>query len=400
MAMRWGSSGTRPVRTVRRFAGVILALVCASFITPAAAVAVEAEPDPHADQRKWLEVSGELAQHLVAREDPRQQLAAALLLAQSPPKDAPADIKRVAAVRKAEAEVIFARVRAGTDDPWILWIAAGSCPFEASLCDSEAALEALQRIDGDNAAVWMVTLHRAHIDGRRADALAALQAMAASSRFDTYDREGIRTWTDAFASLPSVSTWRLAATMATDGGGEVRALRVEQERAVAAMGGISLAFAYNMPPITGLSTVCAPEQAADAEWQQACRGAAQVMIDSGHLLARMLGFPVAYRLAADDPAAQAHYEALRREQAWIMDSFLTLELDGFDAELRPDPAEAETMLAAMRDRESELAMYRDLLQAHGLPLEPPADYRASGETLAEREADRQARLRAATRRAP
>jgi hypothetical protein len=399
MAMRWGNTGTRPVRVVRRLAGAILALVFASFITPAAAVAADDESDAHADQRKWLEVSAELARHLMAREDPSQQLAAAFLLAHSPPKDAPADITAVAAARRAEAAAIFARVRAGTDDPWILWLAAGSCPFDASPCDSDAALDALQRIDGDNAAVWLVTLDRARTDGRRADALAALQAMAASSRFDTYDREGVRTWTDAFASLPSVSTWRLAGTMAAEGTGEARALSAEQERAVAALGGLSLAFAYNMPPITGFATACAPEQAASAEWQQACRGAAQVMIDSGHLLARMLGFPVAYRLAADDPAAQARYEVLRREQARIIDSFLTLQLDGFDADLRPDPAEAEVLLAAMRDRESELAMYRDLLQQHGLPLEPPASYQAPGETLAEREAQRQARPAAASARA-
>jgi hypothetical protein len=397
MAMWHASSGMRSVRT---FARVAFAVAFAVSITPVRAVAADADPDPHADQRKWLEVSGELAQHLVAREEPSQQLAAALLLAQPQPKDAPPDIKAIVTARKTEAAAIFARVRAGTDDPWILWIAVVSCPFEASLCDSVGALDALQRIDGGNAAVWIVTLHRAHVDGRRADALTALQGMAASSRFDTYERRSIRAWTDAFATLPSVSTWRLAAAMAADGAGEVRALSVEQERAVAAMGGIALAFAYNMPPVMGFSAACAPEQASDAEWQQACRGAAQVMIDSGHLLARMLGFPVAYRLAADDPAAQARYEALRREQAWIMDSYLTLQLDGFDADMRPDPAEAETMLAAMRDRESELAMYRDLLQSHGLPLEPPVDYRASGETLAEREADRQARLRAATRRAP
>ena len=399
MARRWSSGGpTRSPSAVGRVAGAMIAALLVTSATTAPRAAELAAPDRHAGERQWLAVSGELAQHLRIRDDPRQQVAAALLLASPASRDLPADLEVIAAARKTEAAAIFARARAGTDDPWILWLAAVGCPFEESLCDPDGALRALQRIDGRNAAPWIVSLHRANIAEAGAEVRTALQGMAASDRFDTYEGVGIRTWTDAFMSLPSLPTWGLAAAMTADGDQPIAPLSADQQRAVALAGGLSMAFVYITPPLGGFAEVCVPEKASDEVRQQACRAAAQVLVDSEHLLARVVGLPVAYRFAADDPPAQARLEALRREQGWLTELFVTLELDGFDADGRPDLGEAETMHAAWRDRKSELAMVRDLLRQNGLSPVPPDDYRAPGMTLAEREADRLARLSASSGR--
>jgi hypothetical protein len=73
-----------------------------------------------------------LAVHLQTDADPRRQLVAAMLLTTPALPDSPAAGQAPAAARQAEAQAIFARVRAGTGDPWILWSAATYCTAPSS----------------------------------------------------------------------------------------------------------------------------------------------------------------------------------------------------------------------------------------------------------------------------
>jgi hypothetical protein len=224
-------------------------------IAPAAAGTAAQDAQDEAD---WRALQAELARRIPVREDARQQLVSAMLLAWPIANDAPAALKAAAAARMPEAEAIFARVRTGTDDPWVLWIAATDCRFGAALCDPDGAIDDLLRIEPDNAAVWLLALDRAHRRHDEDAQLAALQGMAASTRYDQYDITAIRAWTEASAALPELPGFNrlVARTMTED---PAAALDDESLGALAGLHGVGAALAFGHPPYATFTNACTPE---------------------------------------------------------------------------------------------------------------------------------------------
>jgi|GEM_PF-2920367 len=101
----------------------------------------------------WQELQLRLGRDLQVDGDPRQQLVTAMLLSMPQADNASANKKAATAARLPEAQAIFARVRAGSDDPWVLWVAGTDCRVGALLCDRDAAIDSLLRIEPENAAV-------------------------------------------------------------------------------------------------------------------------------------------------------------------------------------------------------------------------------------------------------
>jgi hypothetical protein len=354
----------------------------------AAANAAKSDPQDAAVEAAWQTLQIELARNLQVRGDVRQQLVAAMLLGRPVAEDASATIRTAAAAHRSEAEAIFARVRAGTDDPWVLWMSATNCFFGEALCDRAGAIEALLRIESENAAVWMLALDRAHRGNDGSAALAALQGMAASTRYDQHYVSGIRAWTDAFEALPTIEgfeSWARKAASFRDAAPDA-----DELRATATMAGFSMALAYGFPPVAALAERCIPEAVDVEALREACRGAAQVLVKSDTLVSISVGLPVAFRFAADDAERRA-LEQGRLEKDWLMDSFNLLGFDGFDEAGAIDPGEISQLVDRVRTTGSELAMFQSMLREHGMPLQPPDDYRGNGMDLAEREADRQQR---------
>jgi hypothetical protein len=358
-------------------------------LIPITGAATEWTAQEAQDAAEWRALQAELAHHIQVRGDARQQLVAAMLLAWPIAAEAPSALRAAAAARLPEAQAIFARARAGTGDPWVLWMAATDCRFGAALCDRDGAIDALLRIEPDNAAVWLLALDRArHRDDRDAQ-LAALQGMAASTRYDQYYLTAIRAWTEAFAALPEQSGFeRLVARTMTDDPGA--ALDEDSLRALAGLHGLGAAWAFGFPPLSTFADLCMPEDLAGEAWQEACRGAAQVLAQSDTLVSIGVGVSVAFRFAADD-AARSALEQRRLEKDWLLDSFSLLDLDGFGADDALDVTEAKTIVERWRAASSEVDLFHSLLREQGMPLQPPDDYRGNGMDLAEREADRQQR---------
>ena len=374
-------------RVVRRALAIALCLLIP--VMPAAAEMTAQEAQDAAD---WRALQAELGRHIQVRGDARQQLVAAMLLAWPIADDAPAAHKAAAAARMPEAQAIFARVRAGTDDPWLLWIAATDCRFGAAICDRDGAIDDLLRIEPHNAAVWLLALDRAQRRHDKDAQLAALEGMAASTRYDQYYITAIRAWTDAFVDLPQLPDFErlVARTMTND---PAAALDAESLRALAGLHGLAAAAAFGFPPFAALTKACMPEEITSEAWRDACRGAAQVLVASDTMVSLGLGLPVAYRFAADD-AERSTLEQRRLEKDWLKESMVLLSLDGFDAEGVLDIDEANEVVRRWREGGSELRLLHALMHEHSMPLTPPPDYRARGMTLAEREADRRARLAA------
>lgn len=379
-------------RVARRGLALVLCMLIPIAHAAAGTTAQEAQ-----DAADWRALQADLARHIQVRGDARQQLVAAMLLAWPIANDAPAPHKAAAAARMPEAEAIFARVRAGTDDPWVLWIAATDCRFGAALCDRDGAIDDLLRIEPHNAAVWLLALDRAQRRDDKDAQLAALEGMAASSRYDQYYITAIRAWTDGFVDLPQLPEFErmVARTMTED---PAAALDAESLRALAGLHGLFAAVAFGFPPFAPLTNACIPEEIASDAWREACRAAAQVLVASDTLVSMSVGCSVAYRFAADDTERSA-LEQRRLEMDWLMDSVGQLAFDGFDAEGALDIDEANAVVHRWGEATSELALFQALMREQGIPLAPPPGYRARGMTLAEREADRQARLAAPAGRA-
>jgi hypothetical protein len=375
-----------------RWLVIALCLACLPF----AATAHAAKPDPQEAEAEaaWQALQIELARHLQVRGDARQQLVAAMLLGQPVARDASTTIKAAAAAHALEAQAVFARVRAGTDDPWVLWMVATSCFFGDALCDRAGAIEALLRIESDNAAVWMLALDRAHRANDRGAVLAALQGMAASTRYDQHYVSGIRAWTDAFDALPAIEgfeRWARKAASFRDAAPDA-----DELRAAATLAGFNMALAYGFPPFSALAERCIPE-AMDVEGlREACRGAARVLVTSDTLVSIAVGLPVAFRFAADDAERRA-LEQRRLERDWLTESVHLLGHDGFDEAGAIDAGEVSRLVDRLRTAGSEIAMFQSLLRDHGMPLQPPDDYRGNGMDLAQREAERQQRRQQAPR---
>lgn len=367
-----------------RWLAIALWLAC----LPAAADAVRPDPQDAENEAVWQTLQIELARHLQARGDARQQLVAAMLLGQPVAKDASAKVKAVAAAQRPEAEAIFARVRAGTDDPWVLWMAATDCPFGEALCDRDGAIDALLRIEPDNAAVWLLALQRAHRRNDGDAVLSALQGMASSTRYDQYYVAGVRVFTDAFEALPELAGFERWVR----GFGSFRDAvpDADEWRAMARMAGFNMAFAYSVPPIAAVAERCIPEAVEDEAFREACRGAAQALVESDTLVSISVGLSVAFRLASDDAQRRA-LEQRRLEKDWLIDSIQLLGFDGFDQAGAIDPGEVGELIDRLHTTGSEVAMFQSLLRDRGMPLQPPDDYRGNGMDLAEREADRQQR---------
>jgi hypothetical protein len=379
-------------RVARRVVAFALCLLIPVTHAATGTTAQEAQ-----DAADWRALQAELARHIQVRGDARQQLVAAMLLAWPVANDAPAAHKAAAAARLPEAEAIFARVRASTDDPWVLWIGATDCRFGAALCDRDGAIDDLQRIEPDNAAVWLLALDRAHRRDDKDAQLAALEGMAASTRYDQYYIIAMRAWTEANAALPELPGFNrlVARTMTED---PAAALDDESLRALTGLYGVGAAMALGFPPFAPFTNACIPEEIAGNAWREACRGAAQVLVASDTVVSLGIGLSVAYRFAADDTERSALSQR-RLEMDWLMDSVGELGFDGFDAEGALDIDEANAVVRRWREATSELGLFQALMREQGIPLAPPPGYHARGMTLAEREADRQARLAAPAGRA-
>jgi hypothetical protein len=156
------------------------------------------------------------------------------------------------------------------------------------------------------------------------------------------------------------------------------------------MAGLNLALAYGTPPLAPLAERCIPEAIEREDLREACRGAAQILVESDTLVSIMVGLPVAFRFAPDDAARRA-LEQRRLERDWLMESFSLLGFDGLDEAGALEPGEISQLIDRLLTAGSELAMYQSTLRERGMPLQPPDDYRGNGMGLAEREADRQQR---------
>jgi hypothetical protein len=100
------------------------------------------------------------------------------------------------------AALIKRAVAALPDDAMIQWIALGQSRDKGAKITADAALQKLQALEPDNAAVWNEALVRATKSKDIAGQDAALARMAMSSRFDIHFTDTMKHLTDAYRRNP------------------------------------------------------------------------------------------------------------------------------------------------------------------------------------------------------
>jgi hypothetical protein len=272
-----------------------------------------------------------------------------------------------AAALNARAQSLFdsARAQAGKDPTLLFWVMFD--PPVRGQSDSQAMAEArlavlaeLQKLEPDNAVVWLASLPARDQPGSIPMAIEMLARAAAAKRFDTHFAASMRALLSAFGRVPLPIGW--PDTRQLKGWEQVEAADVQVIMAV----GVSSAMA--MPYLVGLQWWC-DGNSAEHPWLPDCRKLARSMTErSDSIVPHSLALALTGKLHGADSAEAARAQVQRRELAWLIENGLQRVGPGQPVTF------AEWRRAWMKPGATELSVSRAMLAAQGLPATPPEDF--------------------------
>lgn len=367
----------RSGRTTKAFA---LAFACTIGTV---AIAAPMQPDVDARYARWHGSMSDAARMLAASADPLSQLVAAEILAEVPGERSGPHARAAIAATAAEGRATYARLRAGSRDFLVLWLAATDCRFGDALCDADGAIDDLLRLQPSNAAPWLLALDRAV---RRKDATGideALGGIAGAQRYDQQFSRQMRAWFDAYAVLGEVPGAPDSLVWQGEGAWVAAPPDPEGQHAFDAFAGFVVTLYRGQPRVLSLHEACGASAAAAPTRRAACRDAARVL-QGGDSLVVAGGATRVLFANADDDATRAEAEAVHRDLRWTIESLGALAPEPTPIESGFDLAAAHALLDAWRTHDSERAVFASFARAAGVPPEPPPDWRPRY-TLAERQ---------------
>jgi len=259
----------------------------------------------------------------------------------------------------------FVRAReAAPDDALLAWLEATNCPVADDVCDRAAALDRLQRIDPDNAAVWRERMRDANDRGDPSRADEHFRQAAQAERYDNYLRplgKLLVESTDGLA-VPAMSdelvTTLEAFTAVTGFPLDPQSILDSQ---ILMLWNQHAAIAAFLPSSNHCLENSQPR--GDAARQADCRAVfSKIAKNGGTLLTRNSGVAFMALFTAARPEGQRWRERKRQNQ-WQQDSYIALAW--------PTPPAAYFRRVP---RIGELAAVEMLLEEAGVPLEPPDDW--------------------------
>lgn len=272
-----------------------------------------------------------------------------------------------AAALNARAQSLFdsARADAGKDPTLLFWVMFD--PPVRGQSDSQAMAQArlqvlaqLQRLEPDNAVVWLANLPARDLPGSIPIAIEMLARAAAAKRFDTHFAATMQALLSAFGRVPLPIGW--PDTRQLKGWEQVEATDVQVIMAV----GVSSAMA--MPYLVGIQWWC-DGNSAEHPWLPDCRKLVQTMTErSDSIVPHSLALALAGKLHGADSAEAARAQVQRRELAWLIENGMQRVGPGQPVTF------SEWRKAWMKPGASELSVSRAMLAAQGLPATPPEDF--------------------------
>lgn len=332
---------------------LLAACFAVALLLTAAAFAATPSPDRAA-------LRAELAADLLARDDTLSKLAGAAVLAQDGGLDGAVTLRLV------QGENAFARLRHGSDDPRVLWVAAAACPYAEEVCEPAIARAELLEAEPDNGAAWLLAAIAA-VEADDVPALrGALDGMARARAFDLRTTLLLRPIHDALRARGDDMRWRAYAA---------EVLGVESTQVDGGLAALVLAaefgLAVDFPAVATLADWCATPRARAEGLRRPCERALLRMAQHASTVHEArVGYAAAARIAG---SARRRIDYAQRVQAlgWLSDEARSRPVaDGLDA-VRGD-------LARLIAAPSELAWMRANIEARGLrvapglPLDTPA----------------------------
>jgi hypothetical protein len=291
--------------------------------------------NPPRDSHEWVHT---IVETLAARGDP-QSLAAAALLIESNAVDFSGS-----AANRSRADLTRRAAAASPNDPAIQLLALKACRAVYD-CDGTAYENALVAIDAANAWTSGPALRKAVAAGDTTKQAEVLAHMARAQRFDSYLARMESLLNGALQSLrvpaPADADWdgadpasRLVAqTLNATGSGET-------------FGEVSRAC---KPPL--------PESII-----QSCQSIAKLMLNSDEDMIVRNGLELATTLYPAGSREAARIAELQRRYDWQMYQAIRL------------PRSPEQNARFVKGRLGDARLRRELLQEHGIALDPPADW--------------------------
>jgi hypothetical protein len=288
-------------------------------------------------------------------------------------RDAAAGLERAGASTRSRTIAAVLRARAGgadtsrawpeatsAQDPLALWLAAVDCPVSA--CDEHAALASLVRLEPDNAAVGQIEMGLAARAGDAFGMRNGLRRMAMATRYDSHETELVQ------GLLRATDGIEVPRRLLRYGRGPTG--RTAARTALAA----DIWTRMATPSFTAFLDACRP--GVSEEDARDCVAAARTLSNGDTLMSRSIGPRVWYRLAGSTVERD---RALVRWRDWrwlgsnVMGAFDTDTARGL-----------VRWREARMDTGSEVAAFRALERARGIPDTPPAGFQPDPAPLAKR----------------
>lgn len=234
----------------------------------------------------------------------------------------------------------------GADDALVQWLAASHLAEVHAITASNASLARLERIEPDNAAVWMLALALAN-DRRDASAQdRVVTGMIESTRFDDPADQLMHVWLDG---------WDRFAPQNSESGFAAVSKQVE-----ASMG----------PGIGYLAQACPRGVAKTGNLRAACAHVGSLMLQQGtSFRTRFLGVVILQNLDGRVATSNPNYAMSDADRAAMR---LT---DWYQFAYRHDPTASDDHEADWRELPNWVAIARRSLERAGLPSAPPADWK-------------------------
>jgi len=300
------------------------------------------------DQGAWTAYQRSVASALAQSDRPRDWALAAIMFTFT--------LEEIRVQSSGRASLLDRAAHAAPDDVLVQWIVANEAAC-AACADSTDSVRALERLQPDNAASWMMALGRTPPgDPTSADEL--LSRMSSSLRFDDHMVESLRAWLDAYDRFPPP-----ASLLGRDSPLPHNASLARST--LAFTGAFTQATSSVLPAYQRLMSACRPGTPASGQWLRNvyCEDIGRMMANTGPtFLVRMIGSA----LLRNGGGASALDLENRREIQWIRQNHV--RVSGY---VSGDEAVIDAYQNDWRTLDDEIEIGRRALRRVGLPEKPP-----------------------------
>ena len=321
------------------------------------------EPTPGARlEAAMADFTARAVEKLAASQSPRERWIAGLLLLDESMRAG----DRSDALRERAQGLLDGALEAGGEDATLLFWALLDPPMRQTADAAATAqsrlrmLARLQRLEPDNAVVWIGALPARDAAGAIPLAIEALRRAAAAKRFDTHFSASMRMLVGVFQKVPLPEDWPDTA--------ELPGWEGVQREDLPTILAVGVGNALAMPYLVTLQWWCGGNSA-EHPWLADCRTVARGMVErSDSIVTHSLGLALELQLYPSDSEAAQRAQKQRRELAWLVESGMQRVGPGKPVSF------GEWRRAWAAAGATELSVARALVKAQGLPSSPPADF--------------------------